>query len=67
MEEKPVDPEWIRDFEASLRRPLRERFDYCFIRTPQPVMDDEPYRVFDTMDAYRQWCRTALPSWLGYG
>ena len=61
-----IDPEWERDFESALRRPLRERFDYAFIRTPHPVMDDEPWRSFETMEEYREWCRTALPSWLGY-
>ena len=63
----PVDPEWVRDFEASLRRPLRERLDYCFIHTHKPVLYDAPYRVFDTMENYRRWCRENLPSWLGYG
>jgi hypothetical protein len=62
----PIDPEWVRDFEAALRRPLKERFDYAFIRTPQPVMDDVPWRSFSTMEEYREWCRRELPSWLGY-
>lgn len=61
-----MDPEWVRDFEAALRRPLKERFDYAFIRTPQPVMDDAPWRSFSTMEEYREWCRRELPSWLGY-
>ena len=64
--ERRIDPEWARDFEAALRRPLRDRFDLAFIRTPHPVIDDEPYRVFSTMEEYRRWCRSALPSWLGY-
>ena len=61
-----IDPDWIRDFEAALRRPLKERLDFAFIRTPHPVVDDEPWRAFATMAEYREWCRTALPSWLGY-
>jgi len=48
-------------------RPLRERMRYAFIRTRKPVMDDEPFRAFDTMEDYRRWCEASLPSWLGYG
>ena len=40
---------------------------YAFIRTYKPVLDDAPYRAFDTMEAYRQWCEENVPSWLGYG
>ena len=64
--EERIDPEWVKEFEASLARSLRDRLDYSFIRTPQPVMDDEPWRSFDTMEEYRRWCRDELPSWLGY-
>lgn len=59
--------EWIADFESAARRPLRQRMDYAFIRTYKPVLDDEPFRAFDTMEEYRCWCETHLPSWLGYG
>lgn len=59
--------EWVADFEAAARRPLSQRMDYAFIRTYKPVLDDEPFRAFDTMEDYRRWCETHLPSWLGYG
>ncbi|MFN0150324.1 MAG: hypothetical protein ACKVU1_06385 [bacterium] len=59
--------EWHRDFEAAARRTLEERMRYAFIRTYKPVLDDAPYRAWDTMAEYRAWCETALPSWLGYG
>jgi hypothetical protein len=62
----PIDPEWLLEFEAAERRPLARRVDCSFIRTPKPVIDDEPYRSFDTMSDYRRWCRENLPSWLGY-
>jgi hypothetical protein len=62
----PIDPDWIEAFEASLRRPLRLRLDCSFIRTPRPVMEDAPYRCFETMEEYRRWCRENLPSYLGY-
>jgi hypothetical protein len=40
---------------------------YAFIKTYKPVLDDAPYRSFDTLAEYRQWCEENLPSWLGYG
>jgi len=64
---RTVPSEWIKEFEAAARRPLRERMRYAFIRTRKPVMDDEPFRAFDTMEDYRRWCEANLPSWLGYG
>jgi hypothetical protein len=63
----PVEKEWIEEFEAAARRPLRVRFRYAFIKTYRPVLDDAPFRAFETMADYRRWCETALPSWLGYG
>lgn len=63
----PIPLEWIEEFDAAARRPLAQRFRYAFIKTYKPVMDDAPYRVFDTMADYRRWCETELPSWLGYG
>jgi hypothetical protein len=59
--------EWHKEFEASLRRPLRQRFRYSFIHTYKPVLDDAPFRAFDTTREYREWCEQNLPSWLGYG
>lgn len=60
------DNENERDFEAALSRPLEQRMDYAFIKTYKPVMDDAPFRAFDTMEDYRRWCEENLPPWLGY-
>lgn len=65
MEEIPA--EWLADFEAAARRTLEERLRYAFIHTYKSVLDDAPYRSFDTMEDYRRWCEANLPSWLGYG
>ncbi len=59
--------EWIAAFEAAALRPLATRMKYSFIRTYRPVLDDAPYRAFDTMEQYRRWCEENLPDWLGYG
>ena len=43
------------------------RHIYAFIHTYKPVLDDEPFRAFDTTADYRRWCEENLPDWLGYG
>ena len=62
-----IPAEWLEEFEAASRRTLEQRMKYAFIRTYKPVLDDEPVRLFDTMEDYRRWCRENLPDWLGYG
>jgi hypothetical protein len=59
--------QWQQEFEAAARRPLAQRIRYAFVCTHKPVLDDERYRSFDSMQEYRQWCEEHLPSWLGYG
>jgi hypothetical protein len=59
--------QWLEEFDAAARRPLAQRVKYAFIRTYKPVLDDAPFRSFDTMSEYRTWCETNLPEWLGYG
>ncbi len=41
---------WQAEFAAAARRPLAVRMRYSFIRTYKPVLDDAPYRSFDTLD-----------------
>jgi hypothetical protein len=59
--------QWLAEFEAAARRPLPLRMRYAFIRTYKPILDDAPFRAFDTMADYRAWCEAHLPEWLGYG
>jgi len=59
-----IPAEWLAEFEAARKRPLPQRFRYAFIKTYKPVLDDAPYRSFDTMEEYRQWCEDNLPDWL---
>ncbi len=49
------------------RRPVSQRIQYGFIKTYKPVLDDEPYRSFESMEEYRGWCEENVRSWLGYG
>ena len=62
-----IPQEWLEEFEAASRRTLKQRMKYAFIKTYKPVLDDEPIRLFNTMEDYRQWCEKNLPDWLGYG
>jgi hypothetical protein len=72
MDNEPAVPDadrrvWEEEFAAAARRPLAVRLRYAFIRTYKPVLDDVPFRSFESMADYRRWCETQLPSWLGYG
>ena len=62
-----IPADWLAEFEAAARRPLEQRLRYAFIKTYKPVMDDAPYRSFETTAEYRDWCQSNLPDWLGYG
>jgi len=54
------------EFEAMARRPLSQRIKYGFVYTYKPVLDDVPYRSFESMKEYRDWCDQNLPKWLGF-
>ncbi len=54
------------DFEDALSRPVKERIELGFIVMKIPIIDEVPYRIFDTMDEYRRWADKNLPKWLGY-
>jgi hypothetical protein len=60
-----MEAQWIEEFEAASRRSLETRLKYAFIKTYKPVLDDQPFRAFETMEEYRKFCDT-LPEWLGY-
>jgi hypothetical protein len=62
-----ISASWREEFEAAAQRPLGLRFRYAFIHTYKPVLDDAPFRAFETMEDYRRWCAENLPQWLGYG
>jgi hypothetical protein len=49
-----------------MRRPLEARIQYGFCRMHKPVLDDAPWRVFDSMTEYRAWCSANLPAYLGF-
>ena len=63
-----IPPDWLADFEAAARRPLRQRWKYALIKTHKPVLDDGEtrFRAFETTADYRRWCEANLPRFLGY-
>lgn len=64
---KPIPADWLAEFEAAAKRPLPLHFRYAFIKTFKPVMDEADYRSWESTAAYRDWCESNLPDWLGYG
>jgi hypothetical protein len=64
------ETEEIKNFREQCRRqmarPLEMRIKYGFNRVYKPVLDDAPWRSFDTMEEYRKWCDENLPAYLGY-
>jgi hypothetical protein len=67
---KQVDKNAMEEFQEACRRqmarPLALRIKYGFYRTYKPVLDDAPWRSFETMAEYRAWCEANLPEYLGY-
>jgi len=67
---KQTEQETWEQFREQCRRqmdrPLELRIRYGFFRTYKPVLDDAPWRAFNTMAEYRAWCEQNLPEYLGY-
>ena len=57
---------WREQCRRQMARPLALRERYGFVSVYRPVMDDAPYRIFETMADYRKWCDENLPAYLGY-
>ncbi len=64
--DEPIPAAWREEFDSAARRTLEQRLKYAFVKTYKPVLDDAPFRAFDTMEEYRRWCEENLPDWLGY-
>jgi hypothetical protein len=66
-----MERDWRADFrkqcERNLERSVEERMRYGFNYVYKPVLDDAPWRSFNSTAEYRKWCRDHLPTYLGYG
>ena len=49
-----------------MERTTENHIKYGFAKTYRPVLDEAPFRVFDTMQEYREWCDSHLPLYLGF-
>jgi hypothetical protein len=49
-----------------MARPLELRIKYGFNRVYKPVLDDAPWRSFNSTAEYRDWCAKNLPEYLGF-
>ena len=49
-----------------MARPLSLRLKYGFFRLHKPVLDDAPWRSFESLAEYRAWCEANLPDYFGY-
>jgi hypothetical protein len=58
--------EWKDQCRRNLDRDTFHHIKYGFAKTFKPVMDEAPFRVFDTMQEYREWCDSHLPLYLGF-
>jgi hypothetical protein len=67
---KLTDQQTLEQFREQCRRqmdrPLALRLKYGFCRTYKPVLDDAPWRAFNTLAEYRAWCEEKLPAYLGF-
>jgi hypothetical protein len=64
--DEQADEAFPEQCRRQMARPLALRLKYGFYRTYKPVLDDAPWRAFDSMADYRAWCEKNLPEYLGY-
>lgn len=54
------------DIKDTLSRSAIERIKMGLFQMKMPVIDNMPYRIFETIQEYRLWADKNLPKWLGY-
>jgi hypothetical protein len=64
--EQQTDELFREQCRRQMARPLELRIKYGFFRVYKPVLDDAPWRVFNSTAEYRAWCDATLPEYLGY-
>ena len=68
MNQKDIqaDEQWREQCRRQMERPLSARMKYGFNYVYKPVLDDAPWRSFNTTKEYRQWCAENLPEYPGF-
>ena len=64
--DRQVDELFREQCRRQMARPLVERIKYGFVRGYRPVLDDAPWRSFNSTAEYREWCEKNLPEYLGF-
>ena len=54
------------DFSDGLSHAVDERIGLGFMPMKLPIINEEPYRIFNSTKEYRKWANRNLPNWLGY-
>ena len=66
-----MQEDWLPEFKEECKRTIRmsvdDRIRYGFTYEYKPILDDAPWRSFDSMQEYRRWCHENLPKYLGHG
>lgn len=65
---KPADDmeAWREQCRRQMKKDTLSRMKYGWFYAYKPVLDDAPYRIFNSTAEYRAWCRDNLPSYLGF-
>ena len=64
--EQQADEAFRDQCRRQMARPLEWRLRYGFCLVYKPVLDDAPWRAFESTAAYRAWCEAELPEYLGF-
>jgi hypothetical protein len=59
--------QWETEFEEAARWSVEERIRRDIVKMYRPILDDAPYRSFESMEQYRNWCEENLPASWGFG
>jgi len=65
--DQQADEAFREQCRRQMDRPLALRIKHGFYWIYKPVLDDAPWRSFESMADYREWCEANLPEYLGYG
>ena len=60
-------PDFLEECKSSLQMSVDDRIRFGFTCEYKPILDDAPWRSFDSMEEYRLWCEEDLLKHLGRG
>ena len=64
--DQQADEAFREQCRRQMARPLALRIKYGFNRVFRPVLDDVPWRSFNSVAEYRACCEANLPKYLGF-